>query len=61
MKHYSSKISSIGTLVKLLKGIKSFMPNKALQPTWQGAAKNFVNAFLCLSVKCFLEEAGPRG
>jgi hypothetical protein len=36
-------------------------PNPALQPTWQGAAKNCLNAFLCLSVKCFLEEAGPRG
>jgi hypothetical protein len=37
------------------------MPNQALQPTWQGAAKICLNAFLYLSVKCFLEEAGPRG
>ncbi len=36
------------------------MPNKALQPTWQGAAKNCLNAFLCLSVKYFLEEASPH-
>jgi hypothetical protein len=37
------------------------LPNQAQQPTWQGAAKNCLIAFLYLQVKCFMEEVEPRG
>jgi hypothetical protein len=47
--------------VTYVSGLHPIAPNQALQPTWQGAAKNCFNAFLYLSVKCLEEEVGPRG